>query len=118
MRIIESTGPLNQSPNPMPFLVFYITCPDEAAARNISENVVAQRLAACANIFPIQSTYWWEGALQKEDEWVLILKTSLALENEVEKAVAALHPYEVPCIMRFETRANESYEKWVEESTK
>lgn len=96
------------------FLVFYITYPDEATARSISENLVKQRLAACANVFPIQSVYWWEGAVQLEGEWVSILKTRLSLEDALEKAIEALHPFEVPCIMRFEARANAAYEHWIE----
>ena len=96
------------------FLVFYITYPDEATARSISENLVKQRLAACANVFPIQSVYWWEGAVQQEGEWVSILKTRLAMESALEKAIEELHPYETPCIMRFEARANEAYERWIE----
>ncbi len=100
----------------MPFLVFYVTHSDEAAARNLSENLVTRRLAACANILPIQSVYWWEGVVQQEGEWVSILKTSLALEGELEKAIGELHPYEVPCIMRFEVRANVGYERWIEAS--
>ena len=98
----------------MPFLVFYITYPDEATARSISENLVTQRLAACANVFPIQSAYWWEGAVQQEGEWVSILKTSVDLETALEKAILEIHPYETPCITRFEARANAAYEKWIE----
>lgn len=101
----------------MPFLVFYITYPDEATARSISESLVVQRLVACANVFPIQSVYWWEGTVQQDGEWVSILKTQLALEATLEKAIVALHPYELPCIMRFEARANEGYEKWIMDST-
>lgn len=101
----------------MAFLIFYITHPDEATARSISESLVTQRLAACANIFPIQSAYWWESAVQQEGEWVSILKTSVALETALEKAVEALHPYETPCITRFEARANLAYEHWIESNT-
>lgn len=98
----------------MAFLIFYVTYPDEATARSISESLVKQRFAACANVFPIQSMYWWEGAIQQEGEWVSILKTSRTLEAELEKAIEALHPYKVPCIMRLEARANEAYEQWIE----
>lgn len=100
------------------FLLFYITHPDEATARRISEKLVAQRLAACANVFPIQSMYWWQDAVQQEGEWVSILKTTPELEQALEKAIMALHPYELPCILRFEVRANEAYENWIRESTK
>lgn len=98
----------------MAFLIFYITHPDEATAKRISESLVQKRLAACANVFPIQSTYWWEGAVQQEGEWVSILKTSVALEAALEKAILDIHPYETPCITRFEARANAAYERWIE----
>lgn len=101
----------------MPFLLFYTTHPDEATARQIANTLVERKLAACANIFPITSAYWWQGAVQQEGEWVSLLKTRLELESALEQAIQALHPYEVPCIMRLEVRANEAYEKWVEEST-
>lgn len=97
----------------MAFLLFYVTHPDEATARRISEHVVKERLAACANIFPITSAYWWQGAVQQEGEWVSILKTPPGLENRLEAAIRQIHSYEVPCIMRFEVRANEAYEQWI-----
>lgn len=99
------------------FLIFYVTYPDEATARRISDSLVEQRLAACANVFPISSAYWWQGAVQHEGEWVSILKTRPALESELEKAILESHPYETPCITRWEARANAAYEKWIEEST-
>ena len=102
----------------MTFLVFYTTYPDENTARSIAAQLLNQRLIACANIFPIQSAYWWEGALQQEGEWVAVLKTRLALEQAVEAALLEIHPYETPCIMRFETRANAAYAQWIEESTR
>jgi periplasmic divalent cation tolerance protein len=103
--------------NAMSFLVFYVPCPDEAAAQRMAAHFVEKRLAACANIFPIQSLYEWEGAVQREGEWVAILKTSLALEKILEAEIEKTHPYDLPCILRFEVRANAAYERWVEEST-
>ena len=102
----------------MTFLVFYTTYPDENTARSIATQLLNQRLIACANIFPIQSAYWWEGAVQQEGEWVAVLKTRLSLEQAVEAALLEIHPYETPCIMRFETRANAAYAQWIEESTR
>lgn len=102
----------------MAFLLFYITHPDEATARRVSEHLVNKRLAACANIFPISSIYWWEGAIQQEGEWVTIVKTRLDLENELETEILKIHPYEVPCILRFEVRANKAYEQWIVDGTR
>lgn len=97
----------------MPFLTFYITHPDEATARHITSRLLTDRWIACANIFPVSSQYWWDRQLQNDSEWVSVVKTSLALEKHLESIVQQLHPYEVPCIMRFETRANEAYEQWI-----
>lgn len=99
------------------FLVFYVTHPDEASARRISEALLQDRLVACANIFPISSVYWWEGAVVQEGEWVSILKTKLSLEDKVEAAISEIHSYDTPCIMRFELRSNAAYQQWIEEST-
>lgn len=41
----------------------------------------------------------------------------ISREQVVEEAVSRLHPYEVPCIERYEVRANKSYIDWIEAST-
>lgn len=102
----------------MPFITFYITHPDEACARRITEHLLQERLIACANIFPVSSAYWWNGAIQNDSEWVSVVKTTVGLERELERAVEAIHPYDTPCIMRFETRANAAYEKWIQDSVR
>gem|GEM_PF-5063711 len=61
----------------MPFLTFYITHPDEATARRIAGELVQERWAACANIFPIHSAYWWNGAVQNDAEWVSVSRPAL-----------------------------------------
>ena len=99
------------------FLVFYVTHPDEATARRVSDALLQDRLVACANIFPMASAYWWEGTVVQEGEWVSVLKTRLSLEAAVEAAILRVHPYEVACVMRFEVRGNEGYVGWIEEST-
>jgi periplasmic divalent cation tolerance protein len=99
------------------FLIFYITHPDEATAKRIADELLERRLAACANIFHIQSAYWWEGAVQHDGEWVSLLKTRTDLESALEVAVRELHPYQTPCIMRYEVRANAAYEQWIIDST-
>lgn len=102
----------------MAFLVFYITHPDESSAQRMAGQLLERRLVACANIFPISSAYWWQGAIQREGEWVSIVKTRLELENALEQAIQGIHPYDTPCILRWEARANAAYEQWIEQSTR
>lgn len=101
----------------MAFLLVYITHPDENTARQIADQLVEKRLAACANIFPVSSAFWWDEHIQHEQEWVSLIKTRLSLEARIEAEVAKMHPYEVPCIMRFAVNANAAYEQWIGEST-
>ncbi len=98
------------------FSVLYVTHPDEETARKLSRLLLEEKLIACANLFPIQSAYWWEGEVQTEGEWVSLLKTTSDLYPLVEQRLLKLHPYDTPCIIRTEVQANESYERWIRES--
>ena len=100
----------------MAFLIFYITHPSEKVAQEISATIVQEKLAACSNILPIQSMYWWQGSIQNEGEWVSILKTTEANKDRMMERVEQLHPYEVPCILFFKVEANAAYEKWIRDS--
>jgi len=60
--------------------------------------MVEQRLAACAQISPIESIYRWQGAVQQEPEWRLLLKTTAARYPALQAALRAQHPYELPAI--------------------
>jgi periplasmic divalent cation tolerance protein len=97
----------------MAFIIVYITHPDENCARQVSEYLLEEKLAACSNIFPIRSAYWWKNAIQQEEEWVSIVKTTSENWSAVQKAVENKHPYAVPCIMKINVEANEAYENWI-----
>jgi periplasmic divalent cation tolerance protein len=96
------------------FLLFYVTHPDEKTAQSITQNLLEKKLIACANIFPIQSSYWWMGAVQNDKETVSILKTSLALGEVVMNEIQKIHPYEVPSIIRMQVSANIAYQAWID----
>lgn len=106
--------------------LFYIPCPDQSTAENISRTLLEEKLIGCANILPgMTSLYWWEGKIEKSSECVLILKVAEGSDLSsapdrlaaLEKRVLELHPYSVPCVMRLPVAAiNPSYKKWLEES--
>ena len=104
--------------NRMSFIIIYITHENEAAAKSVVNQLVEEKLVACGNLFPIQSAYWWQGAIQHENEWVSIVKTVPELWEKVVSRVEDIHPYEVPCIMKLEAEANEKYEEWIQASVR
>lgn len=79
----------------------YVTVPPEAAS-DIARTLVEDRLAACVNRVPCDSTYRWEGEVLEEEETILLCKTTEDRYDDLVDRVVALHPYEVPCIERFE----------------
>jgi periplasmic divalent cation tolerance protein len=91
------------------------TAPSLEEAQRLAAELVGRRLAACAHVAgPIRSTYWWEGEVQREEEYALRLKTRASLVGELERALAELHPYDVPELLVFEAAAGgRSYLDWV-----
>lgn len=73
------------------------TAPDRETATAIARALVERSLAACANLLPgARSIYRWEGKIEESDEILLVLKTTESRLGELERALAELHPYEVP----------------------
>ena len=70
-------------------------------ARNIAQELVSRRLAACVQISEIESFYIWEDAVQNEPEYRLVIKTTVELYSDVEGAIRELHSYELPAIYSF-----------------
>lgn len=99
-------------------LLFYITYPDKKTCEQISKQAVEAKLAACTNMFPINNVYFWENKLEEEQEWVGILKTSDHLEDKLASFIEEIHPYDVPCIIRYSVDANKSFEDWILQSVK
>jgi len=79
----------------------YITAPTDAAPE-IARTLVEERLAACVNQFDCDSIYRWEGEIHTDAETVLLAKTTDDRYDALRDRVVDLHPYEVPCVERFD----------------
>ncbi len=66
-------------------------------AEELAGALVERRLAACVNIVgPIRSVYRWKGVIEREQEYLLLIKTSAERAAELESVFVELHPYETP----------------------
>jgi len=96
----------------------YVTAPDRATARDIARAVVDRRLAACANLWPVESVYRWHGKREETSEFVIVFKTRAALLPKLIGEVHRLHPSEVPCIVSYPMgRALDEYLDWIDAET-
>jgi periplasmic divalent cation tolerance protein len=96
----------------------YVLFADAEEAERIGRTVVEERLAACINILaPVRSIYRWRGAIETGEEVAAILKTSETEADALMTRIAALHSYEVPCIVTWPIdKVLGSYADWVQDS--
>lgn len=80
-------------------LVIFVTCPP-SAAETIALPLVDEGLAACVNIVPaITSLFRWQGQICREQEMLLVIKSTENLWSLLEKRIRELHSYEIPEII-------------------
>lgn len=99
-------------------VLVYITTPDVKVARSLGRRLIEERLAACVNIFPIQSVYRWKGKVEEAEEVVLIAKTVEKKVRLIERRIVELHPYELPCIVWFKVGGYEPFLQWIREEVR
>ncbi len=86
--------------------------------RTLARALVDQRLAACVQMMPIESTYRWEGAIETAAEQLLLCKIRAADYAAVEAEIRARHSYDVPEIVAVAiVTGTPSYLAWLEAST-
>ena len=90
--------------------------PDSESAFNLAREVVHLRLAACANVLPtVTSFYRWEGKEEAAGEVPVLMKSTQDRYLELERAILARHPYDVPEIVAWPIeRGFGKYLDWVE----
>jgi periplasmic divalent cation tolerance protein len=100
--------------------IVFCTAGAEEEARKIARTLIERRLAACVNIVPqIESIYHWQGKVEESREWLLLIKTSVALFPAVCKAIRESHSYELPeCIAVNIADGSLEYLQWLEKSVR
>ncbi|MCX9085052.1 MAG: divalent-cation tolerance protein CutA [Candidatus Methanoperedens sp.] len=99
------------------FSIIYITAGDMTEARKIGRILVEERLAACANFFPITSIFRWKGNVDEASEFGIIVKTRTDRVKEIEKRVKEIHSYEIPCVVSFKIEyGSAEYLEWINDS--
>ena len=84
----------------------------------LAATLVEERLAACVNVIGgVASLYRWEGKVERDEEVLLLMKTTEAGVRPLRNRVLELHPYDTPEFLAFEVGAGApGYLAWVAES--
>ncbi|MEO6742735.1 MAG: divalent-cation tolerance protein CutA [Chthoniobacteraceae bacterium] len=93
--------------------------PDAETARKAVHALVEERLIACGNLIPgVESIYEWKGVMETTAEVMVVCKTTASRADDAQVRLRALHPYEVPEILRIPVSAGwPDYLAWVEVQT-
>jgi len=100
-------------------LVVLTTVGSDEQADGVASALVGERLAACVNVVKgVTSIYRWEGKIARDEERLLVIKTTRARFDAVRERILALHAYEVPEIVALPIVAgSEAYLDWLRGET-
>jgi periplasmic divalent cation tolerance protein len=95
------------------------TFSDQKVGDKIIQTLLDQQLSACIQELPIKSHYRWEGKVVRDDETLLLIKTTTIQYQQIEQSIKELHDYDTPEIIM--TKVNEGskeYLSWIDKETK
>lgn len=99
--------------------IVLVTVPSLELGKEIAQRLLNSKLAACINLFPVNSLYIWQGEINDDQEYQLIIKTDLNLFQELVAEIKTLHNYEVPEIIALPIiNSSASYLSWLRDSLK
>jgi len=99
-------------------VVIISTYPDKKSISKIAKEFVKNKTVACVNISKISSVYSWKGKVEDASEYIAIFKTTTKNKKLLKQKIKDTHPYDVPEIAEIDvTSINDSYLKWLVEST-
>lgn len=104
---------------PTTALLVFCACPDNDTAMEVANALVEKQLAACVSLLPeVLSVYPWKGKVESSEETILLIKTRKERYSDMEKAILAVHPYELPEIIAVPVeRGLADYLSWVDACT-
>jgi len=102
------------------FVQVQTTTDSRSEAMELARAAVEGRLAACAQVVgPVASTFWWEGTVERSEEWLLLLKLPIDGFQALTDFLAEEHSYDEPEIVALPiVTGSESYLSWMEEETR
>lgn len=100
-------------------LVVIVTASNQEDANKIAETVISSRHAACATTVPVvHSLYWWEGKMVRDQESMVIFKTTTDKYETLQETIKAVHSYKVPEIIAVPVSIGlPQYLEWVRTET-
>ncbi len=99
-------------------ILIFATVENKEKAKEVSRSLLEKRLIACANLFPIESSYWWEGKIAQSEEILMILKAPDKNQLKIEEFINQNSGYDTPEIVSVQAdKVNQKYLDWLNKET-
>jgi periplasmic divalent cation tolerance protein len=100
-------------------VIVLTTVADDERAEQLARRLVDEQLAACVNVHPpMVSFYRWRGAIERDTERQMVIKTTRGRLAALEARLTQLHAYELPEFLVVSADgASAVYMKWIKEET-
>ena len=101
------------------FILTLTSTDEEEVSRKISKKLIEEKACACVNIIPkVERHYFWNGKLQKSNEWLIMIKSQRKYYKRIESIIKKLHNYEVPEIISIKIdQGSNEYLEWIKNET-
>ena len=99
------------------YILILTTISNVEEGKRIAKRLLEKKLVACVNIIPnVKSLYWWKGAVEEDEEVILIIKTHISAVREVFEVIRKEHTYELPEVIAIPIAiGSEEYLKWIKD---
>lgn len=94
--------------------VFYVPYPTKESAEVVANQLLNNKLIACANFLASESHYLWNGKKETDSEIIAIFKTLNHKKEMVLKSIEENHPYDTPFVGSFTMEVNVKYIEWMQ----
>ena len=100
------------------YSIVITTCADKEAAKAIAKLLIEKRLAACIQMFPIESMYVWQDKICDDNETTLFIKSKSVMFDKIADAIKESHTYELPEIIQIPIIGGlPEYLRWIDACT-
>lgn len=94
--------------------VILTTTADKQGAKRLSAILLRKNLAACIQRVRIKSRYVWRGRVEREREYLLIIKSTRKNRKKIKRIFDSHHPYKLPEFVCLKAKSSKAYKRWVE----
>lgn len=102
------------------YQIVLCTCPTVEKAKEIAQQLIEDKLAACVNILPsVISVYRWQGNIETDTEVQLVIKSKAEYFTKLNDKIHQLHTYDIPEVIALNIQQGDNqYLNWINESLK